>query len=100
MADTEMNRIENAEEEAVESSKKDASAKDKSKKANKKPGIFKRIAKYFKECKSEMKKIVWSSGKQTFNNTVVVIIAMIVIGAVVVGLDYLFRWIIQGLISL
>ena len=98
MADMEMDRVEGA-EEAVESSKKDASVKEKSKK-NKKPGIFKRIAKYFRECKSEMKKIVWSSGKQTFNNTVVVIVAMIVIGAVVVGLDYLFRWIIQGLISL
>ena len=98
MADKELDRVDGA-EEAVESSKKEASAKEKSKKS-KKPGIFKRIAKYFRECKSEMKKIVWSSGKSTFNNTVVVIVAMIVIGAVVVGLDYLFRWIIQGLISL
>ena len=66
----------------------------------KKPGIFKKLGKFFRECKSEMKKIVWSSKKQTFNNTVVVIASMLVIGAIVVGLDYLFSWIIQGLISL
>ena len=97
MADTEMNRSEVAEEKPAPS-KKDVPAKEK--KADKKPGFFKRIGKYFRECKSEMKKIVWSSKKQTFNNTVVVIVAMIVIGAIVVGLDYLFSWIIQGLISL
>ena len=96
MADTEMNRSEVAETPAP--SKKDAPAKEK--KTEKKPGLFKRIFKYLRECKSEMKKIVWSSGKQTFNNTVLVIVAMIVIGAIVVGLDFLFSRIIQGLISL
>lgn len=96
MADMEKNRNEVAETPVP--SKKDAPAKEK--KTEKKPGFFKKIAKYFRECKSEMKKIVWSSKKQTFNNTVVVIAAMIVIGAIVVGLDYLFSWVIQGLISL
>ena len=99
MADTEKSRNEVAEETPAPS-KKDAPSKEKEKKANKKPGLFKRIFKYLRECKSEMKKIVWSSGKQTFNNTVLVIVAMIVIGAIVVGLDFLFSRIIQGLISL
>jgi len=97
MADQEKNRNEVAEKKPAPS-KKDAPAKEK--KADKKPGIFKRLFKFFREVKSETKKIVWSSKKQTFNNTVVVIVAMVVIGAVVVGLDYLFSWIIQGLISL
>ena len=97
MADTEKSRSEEVAETKPAPSKKDAHAKEKK---AKKPNFFKRIFKYLRECKSEMKKIVWSSGKQTFNNTVVVIIAMVVIGAFVVGLDYLFGWIIQGLISL
>lgn len=97
MADTEKSRNEVA-EVAPAPSKKDAPAKVK--KAEKKPGFFKKLGKFFRECKSEMKKIVWSSKKQTFNNTVVVIASMLVIGAIVVGLDYLFSWIIQGLISL
>ena len=93
MADVEMNRSEEVAETKPAPSKKE-------KKTEKKPGVFKKFFKFFRECKSEMKKIVWTSGKQTFNNTVVVIVAMLVIGAFVVGLDYLFGWIIQGLISL
>ena len=99
MADNEMTRSEVAEETPAPS-KKDAPVKEKEKKANKKPGFFKRIFKYLRECKSEMKKIVWSSGKQTFNNTVLVIVAMIIIGAVVVGLDFVFSRLIEFLISL
>ena len=98
MADVEMNRSEEVAETKPAPSKKDVPAKEK--KTEKKPGVFKKFFKFLRECKSEMKKIVWTSGKQTFNNTVVVIAAMLVIGAFVVGLDYLFGWIIQGLISL
>ena len=96
MADVEMNRSEEVAETKPAPSKKDVPAK----KAEKKPGVFKKFFKFLRECKSEMKKIVWTSPKQTFNNTVVVIVAMLVIGAFVVGLDYVFGWIIQGLISL
>ena len=97
MADTEKSRN-NVAEVAPAPSKKDAPVKEK--KVEKKPGFFKKLGKFFRESKSEMKKIVWSSKKQTFNNTVVVIVSMLVIGAIVVGLDYLFSWVIQGLISL
>lgn len=60
--------------------------------AAKKPNIFKRIASYCKETKSELKKVVWPSPKQVLNNTLVVIVVMLVF-AVFVGLvDAIFKF--------
>ena len=47
----------------------------------------KSIVKYFKDARSEFKKVVWPSRKQVFNNTVVVIIAMVVSGLAIWALD-------------
>ena len=45
----------------------------KKKNAEKKPNIIQRIGKFFTDCKSEMKKIVWPTIKVTFKNTGVVL---------------------------
>lgn len=50
-----------------EETKKEKKTSDKSKK--KKPN---RIVKWFKDLKSEFKKVVWPTKKQVFNNTLVV----------------------------
>ena len=39
-----------------------------------------KIVKFFKEVKSEMKKVVWPSKKQIVNNTLIVIAAVVIIG--------------------
>ena len=44
-----------------------------------------KVAKFFREYKSEIKKISWSSRSQTINNTWVVLVCAVVI-AIVVGL--------------
>lgn len=59
----------------------------KNKKPDKKPNIFKRIGKYFREVLSEIKKIVWPTPKSTFKNTGVVLISMLVVGLVIFGVD-------------
>lgn len=56
--------------------------------ASKKPK--KSIAKYFKDLRSEFKKVVWPSKKTVLNNTVVVLIALVISGIFVWGLDTLF----------
>jgi len=56
-----------------------------------KTGIFARIAKWLRELKSELKKVQWPTGKQTVNNTVIVIICVIVVG--------IFIWIFDALAS-
>ena len=46
-----------------------ATAKVAVKKTDEKLGFFKRVAKWFRDMKSELKKVVWPSGKQTTKNT-------------------------------
>lgn len=62
---------------------KEKKTSDKSKKKKKN-----RIAKWFKDLKSEFKKVVWPTKKKVFNNTLVVLIVMIVSSVFVGGLDY------------
>lgn len=64
----------------------------KNKEPEKKPNVFKRagkgIAKFFRDTKSEIKKIVWPTPKATFRNTGIVLLAMLIVGAVIFGLDF------------
>ena len=64
----------------------------KNKKPEKKPNVFKRafkaVAKFIRETKAEIKKIVWPTPKQTFKNMGLVLLAMLVVGVVIFGLDF------------
>ena len=51
-----------------------------------------RPGKFFKEVKSELKKVVWPSRKQVVNNTLIVLALVILIGLFIFGLDTLFNW--------
>ncbi len=67
-------------------------AKTKSKKSNeKKPNILvrmgRRIKKFFRDTKSEIKKIVWPTPKATFKNMGIVLLVIVIIGAFIFGLD-------------
>ena len=59
-------------------------------KENKKPGVFARIGKWFHELKVEAKKVVWPNKQTVIKNTVVVIVALIVLCALVTVLDVVF----------
>ena len=50
----------------------------------------KRISDWFKGMRSELKKVVWPTRKQLINNTVIVIIAVVLVSATVGVLDYVF----------
>ena len=51
-----------------------------------------KIVRFFKEVKSEMKKVVWPTKKQVLKNTLIVIAAVVIIGLVIWGLDALFSF--------
>ena len=70
------------------------------KKDDAKPGFFKRVAKWFREMKSELKKVVWPTGKQTLKNVVVACVVMIVSGIVLWAFDQLAMVIVNALISI
>ena len=57
---------------------------------NKKPNIFSGIANWFIDVKAELKRVVWPSFKKVRQNTLVVIIFVLVVGAVIWVLDWLF----------
>ena len=75
--------------------------KDEKKKTSKdrKPGLGSKIASFFKNNKSEMKKISWYGKAQTAKSTgvvlVVLIVASVAIGLIDLGLSKLLMWIGQ-----
>ncbi len=63
---------------------------DKAKKAAKNKKPKKSIIKYFKDAKSEFKKVVWPTPKETTHNTVVVLIVCALAALFIFGIDSLF----------
>ena len=66
----------------------------------KKPNFFvrmgKRIAKAWREYVSEMKKVVWMSGKDVKKNTILVVVTVLALGLAIGIVDYVFSTIIEG----
>lgn len=71
------------------------SSEKKVKKA-KKTGIFKKMASFFKEYRSEMKKIVWYPKNRVLRDTGIVVAALAVCGLVIGLLDLLLTKLIIG----
>ena len=94
MADLEKKEAEAVETaEEVKETAKTVDKKDKSKKAAPKKnmiGLGQRIKKFFKDYKSELKKIVWLSPKTTFQYTGMVLVMMVVVSAFIFALDTVF----------
>ena len=72
----------------------------KEKKAEKKPGFFARIRRWFHELKVELKKVVWPTKKQTVNNTLIVIACVVFVGIFIWLFDAVAGALIQALIHL
>lgn len=68
--------------------------------AKKKESIFARIARWFREMRSELKKVVWPSKSQVVKNTLIVIACTIVVGIVIWVFDLGADLIYNGIISL
>jgi preprotein translocase subunit SecE len=85
--DNEMNGSETTSEETK--APKGTTPKEFRKEKKKGATIWSKIAKFFRDFRSEMKKVVWLSKKQLKTNTILVIIA-ICVAAVAIGIfDYL-----------
>ena len=61
----------------------------------KKPGFFKRIAsgikRFFKDTKSELKKVVWPSKKTVLDNTGIVIVVLVLSSVSIGIIDFVFN---------
>jgi preprotein translocase subunit SecE len=100
-------------EKAVKPSKEDKAAKKAARKAAKeaaknaakkegkqKLGFFAKIAKFFRDYKSEFKKIVWPSREQLLKNSAVVLVSVLVCGAAFALIDFCLNKGVQGLYNL
>ena len=84
-------------ETQVEKAEKPAKA---AKPAKKKLGFFGKVARWFREMKSELKKVQWPTWKQTWNNTLTVIVCVILVGIFLWIFDWVAREIISALLAL
>lgn len=66
----------------------------------KKLPLTKRIGKWWREMKSELKKVVWPTPKQIVNNTVVALVVIIIAAIVVWGFDEIAQLIVRALVTL
>ena len=93
---------ENEKKAVAPSEPKKAEKAEKSK--EKKPNIFvraaKRVSKWFREMRSELKKVQWPTRKQTINNTIIVIACVIVVGICIWVFDALAALVVNALIHL
>jgi len=83
---------------AEEIKKADTKGSEK-KPVSKKPGLFARIKAFWKETKSEVKKVVWPTPKQVLNNTLIVIAVVVIVAVFIAGFDALFKF-VAGLLTL
>ncbi len=69
-----------------------AKSSGKSKDQKKQPN---KVVKYFKDLKSEFKKVVWPTKQQVINNTSVVLVTILIIGVFVGGFDTLLGYLLK-----
>ena len=72
----------------------------KDKKSDNKPGFFARVGKWFRDMKSELKKVQWPTWKQTMNNTLIVIAFCVVVGLFIFLFDTLASSLFTALVDL
>ena len=60
----------------------------------------KRVAKWFREMRSEMRKVIWPTPKQTLNNTLIVIACVVFVGIFIWLFDAVANALIQALFHL
>jgi preprotein translocase subunit SecE len=59
-----------------------------------------RIGRWFREMRSELKKVVWPTPKQTVNNTIIALVTMAVSAIAVWAVDWAATQIFQAILTL
>ena len=62
--------------------------------------FFQKVGKWFREMKSELKKVIWPTPKQLLNNTVVSVVVILVSALGLWVFDLLAGALVNGLINL
>ena len=70
------------------------------KKDDTKPNIFQRVGKWFREMKSELKKVIWPTRKALVQNSLISLGVMLASAVVLWGFDELAQMLVRVLITL
>ena len=102
MSEKEKMNQDGAEEKAKETKPAKADKEKAKAKADKekKPDVGKRIARFFRELRSELKKVSWPTRAETLKKTGIVIVCVIVVGIIVWIFDGIASSVIDALLSL
>ena len=102
MSEKEKMNQDGAEEKAKETKPAKADKEKAKAKADKekKPGVGKQIARFFRELRSELKKVSWPTRADTLKKTGIVIVCVIVVGIIVWIFDGIASSVIDALLSL
>ena len=83
---------------------KESNLTPETKSGKKKPNWFQRawngLKRWFREMKSELKKVVWPTRQQVMKNTIVAVTVMVVSGIVLWAFDQIAMLVVQTLISI
>ena len=77
-----------------------AKKSEKVQKKDKKPGLFARMGKWFRELRIEAKKVVWPTKSQMINNTLIVLACVLVVGIFIWVFDAVGGVVVNGIITL
>ena len=91
------NEIERLEQPEIAESAPAAKAK---KKKKDKPSLMARIKRWFREMRSELKKVVWPTRKQLINNVIVAIVVIVCSGIVIWAFDQVASLAVKALIRI
>lgn len=53
------------------------------------------VLEYFKESRTEVRKVVWPTRKETSTTTIIIFISVVIVGLVLWGLDAFLLWAVQ-----
>ena len=67
---------------------------------DKKPGFFERLKRWFREMRSELKKVSWPTAKATMKNVGIVVVCVIIVGLVIGVFDVLVKAVVDALLKL
>ena len=73
--------------------------KTKAKAKEKKPGVFSKIKRYFKDLRGEFKKIVWPDKMTVAKETAAVVSVSVVLGAIIALVDFFAQYGVDLLIK-
>jgi preprotein translocase subunit SecE len=61
-------------------------------------GAFLRVSGFFRETEEELRKCSWPSWDELKGSTIVCLVAIALLGAFTVGIDFVVAWIVQAIV--